>query len=62
MRGLSVLGQTQALHSDAAGLDAGAFDARARDIRTAAYGTDLLLVGAAALAIAGGTMMVVGAL
>ncbi len=60
--GLSVLGQTQALRDDAPGLDADAFDARARDIRTSAYGTDMLLVGAAVLALAGGTMMVVGAL
>lgn len=60
--GLSVLGQTQDLRADAAHLDVDAFDARARDIRTQAYGADLLLVGAAALAVAGGAMMVVGAL
>ncbi len=60
--GLHVLVQTQALRTDAAHLDASAFDARARDIRTEAYGADLLLVGAAALAVAGGAMMVVGAL
>ena len=60
--GVGVLGQTAALRTDAPHLDAAAFDARARDIRTQAYGADLLLVGAAALAVAGGAMMVVGAL
>jgi len=60
--GLSVLGQTQALRTEAPHLGVDEFDARAREIRTQAYGADLLLVGAAALAVAGGAMMVVGAL
>ncbi len=60
--GLGVLTQTEALRKDAPTLDGAAFDERARGIRTQAYGTDLLLVGAAALAVAGGAMMVVGAL
>lgn len=60
--GIGVLGQTQALKEDAPGLDADAFETRARDIRAAAYGTDMLLVGAAVLAAAGGAMMVAGAL
>lgn len=60
--GLGVLTQTQELRDQAHTLDADAFDERARGIRTQAYGTDLLLVGAAALAVAGGAMMAVGAL
>lgn len=60
--GLSALTATEQLRSDAHGLDTAAFDERARGIRTQAYGADLLLVGAAALAVAGGAMMVVGAL
>ncbi|MCC7070970.1 MAG: hypothetical protein IT383_06600 [Deltaproteobacteria bacterium] len=60
--GVNVLLQTDQLRADAAHLDPAGFDAAARDIRTQAYGADLLLVGAAALAVAGGAMMVVGAL
>lgn len=60
--GIGVLTQTQELREQAHTLDADALDERARGIRTQAYGTDLLLVGAAALAVAGGAMMVAGAL
>lgn len=43
-------------------LDRDAFDAKARDARTTAFGADVLLVSGGALLVAGGVMMLAGAL